>query len=172
MYIYIYVLLTYLQDYLQKLGGGTSPHLCRPLPRVILYMDEISGFNRHRGHDCGVTAEVKKKPQNPTNESHPFSKHKPPTKLQTSWQFCDCDLFGMLICDPNWKVVGDLQLRDKEVTAWITWLFFVHLNLYNFRCWNHHLPSAPLFPQIFPDRTSGYKDFLASKSAQGAKRSR
>ena len=35
----------------------------------------------------------------------------------STWQFCDCDLFGMVSShDPNSRVVGDLQLGHEKVT--------------------------------------------------------
>ena len=40
-----------------------------------------------------------------------------------SWQFCSVAIFEMI----EWhfgKVVGDLQLGNKKVTAWITWFIF------------------------------------------------
>ena len=43
-------------------------------------------------------------------------------KKTHSWQFCDRDLFGDGENVTLSKLVGDLQLGDKKVTNWITWL--------------------------------------------------
>ena len=38
-----------------------------------------------------------------------------------SWQFCDCDLFGMVKTWPLQMVKWPPTIGDEKVTAWITW---------------------------------------------------
>ena len=81
--------------------------------------------------------------ENSSNRKHQKKKHLVETVFSTYYLAILCDLSGMVKW-PSRKVVGDLQLGDRKVTAWITWYLNHPKNFPNafFFVQNHPPPAA------------------------------